>query len=498
MPPPLHVDRAGTPVQVPWRDEYARLAHRFADRIAVSSGDQQLTYVDLFARAFGLAGRLAALGVQSGQPVVHCLPNGTAAVWASQGIVMTGAAEVALDPKLGADDVDWCLGLVAAGIVVTDAARRDDFVRRGLTVLCVEDIAPATPVPGDPVPGAAIGKIGFTSGTTGRPKAILHSHGGRWLANQMLRANLPRRPGAGDAVLLMTPFTHGAGLQTHAWLDHGAAVELRDGVDVDAVRGLLDAGAVNEIFAPPTVLAKLCDGLAGRRYPHVKTIFCGTATLQPGLYARARAIFGPVVRITYGKSEITNPITVLAPDETDAWYADADMSDGVCLGWPAAGVEVRVGDDDEIMLRGPHMLAGWIDRGVFHPQPADAWHATGDVGRLDAEGRLFLLGRANDAIKSGGYKLYPEEIERAFAGEVAVLGIPSDYWGEVVVAVAAGAWDGSAEAESLTKYKRPRAYLSVDALPRNRQGKLSRAAVREAVLATYQLVDGPYPKFERR
>src|SRR5262249_15008830 len=152
---------------------------------------------------------------------------------------------------------------------------------------------------------------------------------------------------------------------------------------------------------------------------------------------------------------------------------------------PATGVELRIVGDDgadcpsdavgEVALRGRHMLAGWIDQGGYHALASDDWHLTGDLGRRDRHGRLHLVGRTADMLKTGGYKVAPEEVERALAGsagasEIVVLGLPSDYWGEVVVAVAeappAGwAAQAAAAAETLARYKRPRAYLVLPELP---------------------------------
>ena len=122
-------------------------------------------------------------------------------------------------------------------------------------------------------------------------------------------------------------------------------------------------------------------------------------------------------------------------------------------------------------------------------------------------GRLHLVGRTADVIKSGGYKIHPEEIETALAGSagsgaVAVTTLPSEYWGEVIIAVAEAApadWPAraAAAAEVLAKFKRPRAYLVLDALPRNAQGKVPRAKVREIVLERWRLVDGAHPTLEK-
>jgi malonyl-CoA/methylmalonyl-CoA synthetase len=206
-----------------------------------------------------------------------------------------------------------------------------------------------------------------------------------------------------------------------------------------------------------------------------------------------------------------NPITVLEMDEAADYYRGLTMLDAVCLGAPAAGVEVVVRDDagracgpgehGEIHLRSPHMMIGHVDANGFHALGDGGFHATGDLGYLDERGRLFLGGRAHDVIKTGGYKIYPEEIERVLPHSVAVVGIPSAHWGEVIVAVSE-AGDVTAEVAAATaglaRYKQPRACLTIEALPRSLQGKIQRARVRDEVLAHYAMTDGPYPKFERR
>lgn len=493
---------------VPWGSDQATLARQFGDQVAVVLADGGCaTYDELMQHASTLAASLRQMGIASGEPVATCLRNSIPAVWASYGVIASGGAETALDPRLGESDLTWCLTLADVKAVVTSRERAAFFNRQGVRVIAVEEVHPAEGVCDIPPPvsGSAIGKIVFTSGTTGRPKAVLHTHYGRWVANLLLRAHLPNRPTAADRILLVTPFTHGASLLTYAYLDHGASIALLDGVDTDTIRQMLDRDEVTAIFAPPTVLAKLVATLEGRRYRKLTTIFCGTATLQPDLYAAAREIFGPVIRVTYGKSEVFNPITVLAPAECDKYYSnEAGFLTGICLGWPANGVEIRIADRPmgEILVRSPHMLTGLISSDGFDAaKTEDGFHNTGDIGYVDGQGRLFLTGRAKDAIKTGGYKVYPEEIERVFERETAVVGYPSDYWGEVIIAVAEGVdssqWlsEGRRVAEQLTDYKRPRGFLTLQELPRSAQGKLQRSRIREMLLEHYQIIDGPHPRF---
>jgi acyl-CoA synthetase (AMP-forming)/AMP-acid ligase II len=282
---------------------------------------------------------------------------------------------------------------------------------------------------------------------------------------------------------------------------------LHDGVDPERVRPLL-AGGLEAMFAAPTVLAKLTAAFAGAELPGLRTIFTGTAPLPPLLYERVRGMFGRVVRVTYGKTEVVNPITILRPEETDSWYAEGGGADGAaCVGWPGQGVEVVIDGEaeGEVLLRAAHMSEGTLD-GDFRVVPwrADGFHATGDVGRIDELGRLHLVARLSDAMKSGGYKIYPQEIERALApaGDAVVVGFPSDYWGEIIVAVAEDAapgWEVAAKAAcgDLAPFKRPRFHASVAALPRNGQGKVVRRLLLAELQRQWRLVDGPRPVFER-
>lgn len=495
---------------IPWGADLAATAAEFGDIEAVHDGVQGIGLAALAGRAARLALVLRAHGLAPGTPVASCLRNSIPAVWVGKALRLAGIAETGLSPGYTEAERRFCLDLAGARLVVTTRDQAPAFQALGREVIAVEDVAdePADPAALPAVPGEAWSRIGFTSGTTGRPKAIVTTHAARWLANVLQRAHLDPMPGPGSRVLLMTPFIHGAGLITHAFHDRGAGIVLLDGVDVAVVRRVLADRSADHIFAPPTVMAKLAGALEGQRFDHIRTIFCGTAPLLPALYAKARAIFGPVVRVTYGKSEITNPITVLSPRATDAYYADAAPGEGVCVGWPGTGVEIQIRGEGEVFLRGRHMSCGHIDAEGFHPLPKDGFHATGDLGRIDARGRLHLVGRLADVIKSGGYKIHPDEIERVLAGTagtgaVAVVSLPSEYWGEVIIAVAEtddAAWPARAHGAlaQIARYKHPRALLMMPELPRNPQGKIMRRLVRDAVLERHRLIDGPHPSLELR
>ncbi len=501
-----------------WAADLAAVTDAFAELACASDGAGELRFADLACLAGGLARRLLAEGLRPGEPVATCLRNSLPAVWTSAGVRLSGAAETPLNPAFSDAERRHCLELAGVRRIVTSRAAAPFFRDLGAAVIEVEAVTPAPLAALPPVPSAAWGRISFTSGTTGRPKAIVHSHGARWIANLLQRASFAYMPGPGSRVLLMTPFTHGAGLLAAAFIDHGAAVVLLDGVELAAVERLLEGGTIDHVFAPPTVLAKLAAAFPDRHFPGIRIVFCGTAPLTPNLYAKARALFGPVVRITYGKSEVVNPIAVLPPAACELYYGEADPGAGFCVGWPGTGVEIAIRGEDggelatdavgEVHLRAQHMLAGLIDGGGFHKLPEGGWHETGDLGRIDARGRLHLVGRTADVIKSGGYKIHPEEIETALAGSagdgaVTVTTLPSEYWGEIIVAVAEAApveWPAraAAAAEILAKFKRPRAYVVLETLPRNAQGKVPRGEVRAMLAARFDLVDGPHPVLRQR
>lgn len=512
--------------QIPWSASLQTLADQFGERIAISdAADRFLTYDDLCAQAHGLAHTLLArLGQLDGKPVATLLPNSVTAVWSSYGLRMTGAAEVPVGWSSTPDETAWCAHLAGFTHVLTLSLRADEVRRIGLEPICLDTLD----LPSDRRTLPAVtdhhpGRILFTSGTTGKPKGVLYSHGRRWAGEQLLKATLPFIPRPGDKIILMTPFVHGSSLLTYAWCDFGAHVVLLDGVRHEDLARVLPDPSVRAVFAPPTVLAKITTLFEDQTFEHVQCVFTGTQPLTQSVYRRASAMFGPVVRITYGKSECVNPITVLSPEQTRTYYEADTVPPGACVGFPAPGVEIHIEHasasesteseadhdaDGEIWLRARQMSLGMITEAGFAPHQPDGWHQTGDLGHFDAQGRLVLTGRVADVIKTGGYRVNPDEIEALLTGwssamQISVTSLPSDYWGEIIIAVAESPeadWhDKVAQRVSeLSKHKRPRLLVTLDALPRNPQGKVNRRHVRARVLEHYELQDGPYPSLTVR
>ncbi len=489
---------------IPWSAQLQALAARFGNAPAVTAQHGgTLTYEALSDRAHALAEVLAARGVTAGTPVAILLPNCAESVWCAYGVRLAGAADTPLGWGATGEEIAWAARLARFRLVITAAECADAVRALGLEPLLPGTISagPAAAQARDAVPADATGRLLFTSGTTGKPKGVRYSHGRRWAAEQLLRATLPFTPARRSRLLLVTPFAHGASLLTFAWCEYGGEVLLEGGVDPDRVRTLLRRGGVAALFAPPTVIAKLAAALGDEHFAGLRCVFTGTQPLPPGLYARACAMFGPVVRITYGKTECFNPIAVLEAPDTHEWFAQQPVPPGACVGWPAPGVEVDV-RDGQVWLRARHMCEALVgpDGAIPHQ---DGWHATGDLGRIDERGRLVLLGRVADVIKTGGYRVNPDEIEALLtglpgAGAVCVAGLPSEYWGEIVMAVAeapAPGWEDAVRERvaAVSRHKQPRLFAALPALPRNAQGKISRREVVQRVLASHGLADGAHP-----
>lgn len=498
---------------IPWSAALRTLADRFAGMPAFSDGAHTLSYQDLCGKAHGLALALQRRKCAQGGCVASLLPNSLPAAWVSYGMKVSGVAEAPMNYGYTSQEIAWSARIAGFSLVVTDAARAPEVQALGLEALVVDEIETCdVGISCGPVSASVPGRILFTSGTTGLPKAAVYSHGRRWAGEQLLKATMPFVPAPGERILLMTPFTHGASLLAFAWCDYGGEVLLLNGVQTDIVATNLEAGSISAVFAPPTMLAKLARVLGQRRFDGVRCVFTGTQPLTAALYETAAAMFGPVLRVTFGKTECINPITVLDARESARLYASSGQGPGTCVGWPAPGVEIRIASvpdgesadmagEGEVWLRGQQMSDCMLDQDGPRPHEPDGWHRTGDQGYVDGQGRLWLTGRLADVIKTGGYRVNPDEVQWVLGGsgaDIVIVAVPSDYWGEVIVAVAENpqpGWDETAreQARQLSRHKRPRAYVAVKAFPRNAQGKVNRRRLAQLVLDHYIFTDGPYP-----
>jgi acyl-CoA synthetase (AMP-forming)/AMP-acid ligase II len=502
-----------------WGDDLAATYFRYGNRPGIVDAEGEHKIAQVIERAAGIASHLRDLGIGPKDFVATVFHNSALAASASYGVMLSGAAEVPINPLLSQAELAHAISCTGTRFVLVDgmAEPLPDLAVPTIDVRSIEP-RPMTLGGWPDVDPQAPSRIVCTSGTTGAAKGAIHSHLGRWTGTLLLRSSLPLLPDRSNRILLMTPFSHGSSLLTFAYLAHGASVHLLKRVDPAAVLPLLAGGELSEMFAPPTVLAKLTEAandpaFAGL-HPKLRMILTGTAPLTPTIYRNAVERFGEIIRVTYGKSEIFNPITVLEPAETARAYTETS-GEGLCVGWPATGVRVEIRDEEErvlpvgeigqIHLHSPHLFNGNMTRDGVRMLAPDEFHDTGDIGRIDERGRLYLISRQSDMMKSGGYKISPDEVERSLASalpgtDLVVLGFPSEYWGEIVTVVAENPpadWRDRLEAAlgQMTSYKRPRLFAAIEKIPRNSIGKIVRVQLRRWLADEFDLVERPRPAF---
>jgi len=442
------------------------------------------TGADLLARSERVAGRLAAAGVRpgdrvllSGDACIDLVVAHAAALRAGYVVVPVNAAYTPRELAVIAGDAEP-RAAVLGDDTLRAAARDADpaLVVTGLDVDLPDGPPPPLdgPVPADPA------LLPYTSGTTGTPKGALLSHGNLLASAEALR--LAWRWTERDCLVLCLPLfhMHGLGVGLHGTLLAGARVVLQARFDVDDVLAAAGDPALGAtlFFGVPTMYARLAEAPDVAPLRGLRLCVSGSAPLAADLHARLAARSGHAVLERYGMTEtvmlVSNP-------------ADGERRPGT-VGLPLPGVDVRLDPaTSEILVRGPNVFSGYWRRpeATAEAFTADGWFRTGDVGAYDEAGYLAIVGRAKELIITGGYNVYPREVEdvlRAHPGvvDVAVVGTPSAEWGEVVTAyVEPGpAFDGGAlaawAAERLAPYKRPRVVHRVTALPRNAMGKVVR------------------------
>jgi malonyl-CoA/methylmalonyl-CoA synthetase len=316
----------------------------------------------------------------------------------------------------------------------------------------------------------------YTSGTTGRPKGAVLSHGN--LLASATAVNLAWRWDPDDRLLLTLPLfhVHGLGVGLNGSLCAGAAVLLRPGFDVDDVARRSSEASL--FFGVPTMYQRLASAGKARALRSLRLLVSGSAPLPAALCVEIAGEAGQLPLERYGMTE-----TVMLT--SNPYHGQRKPG---TVGFALPGVEVRLAETSEVEVRGPNVIAGYYERPDANAEAFtdDGWFRTGDLGEFDIDGYLTLVGRSKELIITGGYNVYPREVEEALATypgvqEVAVIGRPSERWGEEVTAVVVAAGPVVADrlrahaAERLADYKVPKRIEFVDELPRNALGKLLRS-----------------------
>ena len=344
----------------------------------------------------------------------------------------------------------------------------------------------------------------FTSGTTGRHKAAVLTHGqmGFVITNHLcdLMPGTGRDWGTGDASLVVAPLSHGAGVHQLAQVAHGVPTILTTGTRLDPaeVWSLVERYGVTNMFTVPTIVKLLVEHPSVDAHDHssLRYVIYAGAPMYRADQITALEKLGPVLVQYFGLGEVTGNITVLPP----VHHSQGDMRLGTC-GFARTGMQVMVQHEDgrecqpmetgEICATGPAVFAGYFNNPEANAKSfRDGWFRTGDLGHMDAEGFVYLTGRASDMYISGGSNIYPREIEEKILlhpaiSEVAVLGVPNRKWGEVGMAVCVSSaaisgaellgWLG----DKVARYKLPQHVVFWDEMPKSAYGKITKKMIRE-------------------
>lgn len=504
----------GTPAQAPTgrllHAGLERAAARWGERDFVRAGEQRWSFAEVDARANAFARHLAARGVGPGDRVAVMTTNRVEFVVAVHAVSKLGAAAVLLSPAWKAMEVDHALGLTDPAHAVADGPAVELLAERvGGGVTDLDDAGEMAAAMGndrDPLPGVRAAPdddavLVFSSGTTGLPKAVRHTH--RSIAHAIDHWREALALGPDDRFQVATPPTHILGLlNLLVAAAAGATVRLHARFDLDAVLGCIESERMTlEMAVAPIALAMANHPrLEDYDLSSLRFIMWGATPVNPTVAETVTRRTGVRWLPAYGASEL--PVIACNPvHEPARWRLDS-------VGLPPAGVALRVVDLDsgavldpggigEIQARSPSLMAGYLPEEANADAFADGWYRTGDVGWVEPEGWVHITDRSKEMIKVKGFQVAPAEIETVLLGhpavrDCAVFGIPDEEAGEVpVAAVQLDPAQPVTEAElrrlvadSLATYKHLRRVVVVDAIPRLPSGKALRRVLRERLLAS--------------
>ncbi|MBZ5735012.1 long-chain-fatty-acid--CoA ligase [Nocardioides sp. TRM66260-LWL] len=489
-------------------------------RYLPAEGERAWTWSEWHDRVRRAAGALAGLGVGRGDVVAFLDKNHPAGVEVSLGAGLLGAATAIVNFRLAADELDYVVNDSGASVLVVGSELLPAIERIRDALPHVRHVVEVTPdgadgdayerllaeaEPRDREPGTDPDDtylVLYSSGTTGRPKGVMLSHAN--LVAHTVHSHDGWTFEPGDASMVSMPLFHvgGSSYVLFGLHDGVRTVMTRDPDGGSLARAIL-AGA-NRTFLVPAVLQQVLGAGADaiRLFGALKTYTYGAAPM-PAPLLRAAMEAWPQTEFmqVYGLTEVSGVATHLLPED----HRDAARPERLgSAGRAVPGVEVRIVDpgtlDDvaegapgEVWLRTPQLMKGYLNRPEATAEviTADGWFRTGDIGRLDDGGFLFVEDRLKDMIISGGENIYSPEVERVLAEhpavlEVAIIGVPDERWGESVKAVVALREGAVATAEELiahcrehlAHYKCPRSVDLVPALPRNPTGKILKRELR--------------------
>jgi acyl-CoA synthetase (AMP-forming)/AMP-acid ligase II len=495
---------------------YRAAAHR-PDAVAVEAPGTTLSYRELMARANALATALQGIDPHPQSRVGICAYNTVEHLIALLAVMAADKIWVPLNPLDAARDLDTKVATARPSLVIADANCLDKFDPGSATLIVGarvdgEDKADAKHLEqliaanrGEQpqrrgLPSSQTQAIKFTGGSSGKPKGVLQPYRA-WIAGA---SSMVHAFGfaTDDRYLMTAPLTHGTSCYVTPILAVGGTLVFMDGKTTpDKVLDAFQNQGITASFLPPTLIYMMMQAMEdeARAFERLRLLIYGAAIMPPEKIRQARALFGPVIATNYGLTEAPQIITALTPEEaadegTIASVGRESFMTRVAI-VDTGGTFQGAGEQGEIVVGGDLLMSGYLDN---PEQTAEAlvngWLHTGDVGYLDERGYLFLKDRLKDVIISGGFNVYPSDVEAALVAHSAIhecvaFGLPDEKWGESVqlaVELKKGARTSADDIIAFAKkqigsVQAPKQVHFVESLPRSAVGKVQRRKVRELI-----------------
>jgi fatty-acyl-CoA synthase len=486
-------------------DFFFRAVRRHAGRIALQSPDESLTYAELGQRVNAFASALQAADPEAGSRVAVCAGNTVDHIVALLGVLAAEKTWVPLNARNATAELDRTLAFTGPTIVVADADHAAKLAIDAATTRVIHtgqamrellrEHASRRPLQGRVGPDD-VQAIKFTGGSTGVPKGVMQPYRA-WTAGLISQIHAYGL-GPDDRYLVAAPVTHGTSTYVLPVLAQGGRHVLpQDNKPTTLARAFVEHG-VTTSFMPPTLIYMLMAEVqhTGQRFPALRHLIYGGAPMPLEKIRAVRDCFGPVLETTYGQTEAPQIVTVMRAEDFE------DEANWSSVGRPALLADVGImnpqgellptGEIGEVVVRGDLVMAGyWRQPEKSAETIVDGWLHTGDGGYLDARGYLFLRDRLREVIITGGFNVYPIDVEGVLDAhpavhESAVFGIEDDKWGEAVhAAVQLKPGETLSESEliafakeRLGSVKAPKHVHFYDSLPRSVAGKVHKPSLK--------------------
>lgn len=439
-------------------DFFSRAAGNYRDNLAIDAPGEKLTYRELVSRVNALAAALQAIEPEPSRVGV-CAGNGVAHIVAILAILAAGKTWIPLNPRSAIVELDRIIEFTSPSIVLSASTYGEKMKHvadiawigldqpfagaRDTLARLLECHAGQLPVRIERLDDD-IQAIKFTGGTTGLPKGVMQPYRA-WRATVI---NLIDAYGFNEQTrnLVAAPITHGASTYLLPVLAKGGCHVLLQETNPKTVLDALENRGITSVFMPPTLFYTVMEEGAGKawRFSALKHLIYGGAPMPAEKISQAQRFFGPVVGVTYGQTESPQIVTFMTGEELmrgenlSSVGRASLLSDFAIMG--PDGSILPTGETGEIVVRGEMIMKGYLNQPDKTGETiVDGWLHTGDLGCLDERGFLFLRGRKREVIITGGFNVYPVDVEDVLGrhpaiGECAVYGMPDDKWGEAVTA----------------------------------------------------------------